>query len=74
MFWGGGGLGGAVPTHPVAAVGDLRAAGEQAVVQGDAALGHGHAVPVGVHHVEGVTVFSIWRKDNNDNKNVITAR
>lgn len=45
----------------MAALGDVVAAGGQTVLQGDAALGHGHAASVAVHRVERVTVFSIWK-------------
>lgn len=55
-------LAGAVPTHQVATVGDLGTSSEQAVVQGDAAFGHRHTFPTCVHHMEGMTIFSVCRK------------
>lgn len=59
-------LAGAVPTHQVATVGDLGTSSEQAVVQGDAAFGHRHTFPTCVHHMEGVTIFCVCRKQEQE--------
>lgn len=50
----------AARAYLIAVFGDFGAAGQQAVVQGNAALGHGHAFSTVIHHMEGVTVFRIW--------------
>lgn len=50
----------AARVYLIAVFGDFGAAGQQAVLQGHAALCHGHAFSTVIHHVEGVTVFRIW--------------